>query len=217
MNQMTNIAIVGATGVVGKAMLEVLEARNFPLNQLFLLASERSENQSFLYKKEKITVQSLDAFDFNQVQIALFAIGSELTKRYVPEAVKAGCVVIDNSSTYRYDPNVPLVIPEVNADCIADYVHQNIIANPNCSTIQMLVALKPIHDAVGIKRINVATYQSVSGSGKQAISELITQLGQLLNGKPAKSEVYAQQIAFNVLPHIDEFLENNYTREEMKM
>ncbi len=217
MNQMTNIAIVGATGVVGKAMLEVLEARNFPLNQLFLLASERSENQSFLYKKEKITVQSLDAFDFSQVQIALFAIGSELTKRYVPEAVNAGCVVIDNSSTYRYDPDVPLVIPEVNAYCIADYVHQNIIANPNCSTIQMLVALKPIHDAVGIKRINVATYQSVSGSGKQAISELITQLGQLLNGKPAKSEVYAQQIAFNVLPHIDEFLENNYTREEMKM
>jgi aspartate-semialdehyde dehydrogenase len=164
-----------------------------------------------------ITVQDLAEFDFSRVQIGLFSAGASISEVFAPKAAAAGCVVVDNTSQFRYDDDIPLVVPEVNPHAIADYKTRGIIANPNCSTIQMLVALKPIRDAVGIKRINVATYQAVSGTGKEAIEELAGQTADLLNGRPIKAEVYPKQIAFNVLPHIDVFLENGYTKEEMKM
>lgn len=217
MSRQLNIAVVGATGAVGEAMIAGLEERDFPLDNLYALASERSLDKTVLFKKKTLFVEDLAGFDFSKVDIALFSAGSEISKQYAPIAVAAGCIVVDNSSCFRYDDDIPLIVPEVNAHRIIDYKKRGIIANPNCSTIQMLVALKPLHDAVGISRINVATYQAVSGTGKAAVSELIGQVGDLLNGRPAKSSVYPQQIAFNVLPHIDEFLENGYTREEMKM
>ncbi|MGB2078249.1 MAG: aspartate-semialdehyde dehydrogenase [Vibrio sp.] len=217
MSQEFNVAIFGATGAVGEAMLEVLEARDFPIAELFLLASERSEGKTYRYKGKTVRVQNVDDFDWSQVHIALFSAGGELSERWAPIAADEGVIVIDNSSHFRYDFDVPLVVPEVNPDAIAEYRNRNIIANPNCSTIQMLVALKPIYDAVGIERINVSTYQSVSGAGKSGIDELAGQTAKLLNGLPAETSAFSQQIAFNCLPQIDDFMDNGYTKEEMKM
>lgn len=217
MNRRLNIAVVGATGAVGEAILAILEERDFPVDTLYPLASTRSLNKTISFKKRRLSVLDLATFDFREVDIAFFSAGSAVSKEYAPIAAAAGAVVIDNTSCFRYEPDIPLVVPEVNPHRIKDYTNHNIIANPNCSTIQMVVAIKPLHDAVGISRINVATYQSVSGTGKAAITELINQLGDLLNGRSVKPSIYPQQIAFNVLPHIDEFLENEYTKEEMKM
>lgn len=212
-----NIAVVGATGAVGETLLTVLEERDFPVDNLYPLASERSAGKTVQFNGQTLDVLDLAHFNFQDVDIALFSAGGSVSKIYAPIAAEAGCIVVDNTSCFRYDDDIPLVVPEVNPHRISDYRNRNIIANPNCSTIQMVVALKPLHDAAGISRINVATYQAVSGTGKKAISELVDQVGELLNGRPAKNKVYPQQIAFNVLPHIDEFLENGYTREEMKM
>jgi aspartate-semialdehyde dehydrogenase len=217
MSRQLNIAIVGATGAVGEAFLTILAERNFPIKTLYPLASSRSAGTTVRFKNQEVEVLDCAEFDFREIDIALFSAGGSVSKEYAPKAVAAGCVVIDNTSCFRYDDDVPLVVPEVNPHRIAEYTKRGIIANPNCSTIQMVVALKPLYDAVGISRINVATYQSVSGTGKKAISELIFQVGELLNGRPPKASVYPQQIAFNVLPHIDQFEENGYTREEMKM
>lgn len=217
MSRELNVAIVGATGAVGETFLTVLSERNVPIKTLYPLASARSVGKTVSFKRQELDVLDLAEFDFSKVDIALFSAGGAVSKEYAPKAAAAGCIVIDNTSCFRYEEDIPLVIPEVNAHRIADYTKRGIIANPNCSTIQMLVALKPLYDAVGIKRINVATYQSVSGTGKKAVSELIAQVGDLLNGRPAKCEVYPQQIAFNALPHIDQFEDNGYTREEMKM
>jgi len=212
-----NVAVVGATGAVGEALIEILEKRNFPVAQLFLLASERTAGTKIMFKNKSVMVTDLAEFDFSQVQIALFSAGGSVSAEYAPKAAAAGCVVIDNTSHFRYDDDIPLVVPEVNPERVADYTKRNIIANPNCSTIQMLVALKPIHAAVGIKRISVATYQAVSGAGKSAVNELAKQTAELLNGRDAVAEVFPKQIAFNVLPQIDVFMENGYTKEEMKM
>ncbi|KTD16720.1 aspartate-semialdehyde dehydrogenase [Legionella jordanis] len=217
MNRRLNIAVVGATGAVGETMLTVLEERDFPVDNLYPLASSRSVGKTVSFNNYDLDVEDLAAFDFSKADIALFSAGGAVSKEYAAKAVEAGCVVVDNTSCFRYDDDIPLVVPEVNPQRISEYKKRGIIANPNCSTIQMVVALKPLHDAVGIKRINVTTYQAVSGTGKKAVQELIHQLGELLNGRPIKSSVYPKQIAFNVLPHIDEFQENGYTREEMKM
>lgn len=217
MSEKFNVCVVGATGTVGEAILSILEQRNFPINNLYLLASANSAGKKILCQGKQWTVQDLALFDFSQAQVGLFSAGGNISEKYAPIAAQAGCVVIDNTAHFRRDKDIPLVIPEVNPHAIANYTQRNIIANPNCSTIQMLVALKPIYDAVGIKRINVATYQAVSGSGKEAISELTSQTVNLLNGKEIDVEVYPRQIAFNVIPHIDVFQDNGYTKEEMKM
>jgi len=217
MSRKLNVAIVGVTGAVGETFIKVLEERHFPIQTLYPLASARSVGTLIHYGKKNLEVLDLSEFDFSKADIALFSAGSAISAEYAPKAAAAGCVVIDNSSCFRYDDEIPLVIPEVNPDRIAEYTNKGIIANPNCSTIQMLVALKPLHDAAGIVRINVSTYQSVSGTGKEAITELVSQVGDLLNGRPAKKEVYPVQIAFNALPHIDDFDEQGYTKEEMKM
>ena len=212
-----NVAIAGATGAVGGAMLEVLERRNFPLDELRLLASERSAGKTITFKGKELTVQTLTTDSFEGIDIALFSAGAARSLDFAPAAAAAGAVVIDNSSAYRMDPEIPLVVPEVNAHAIAGYTKRGIIANPNCSTIQMLVALKPILDKVGIRRIVVSTYQAVSGTGTKAINELQQQVQDYANQKDMSAEVYPHQIAFNCLPHIDSFLENGYTKEEMKM
>jgi aspartate-semialdehyde dehydrogenase len=212
-----NVAVVGATGAVGQAMVEILEERDFPIGELHLLASERSAGKVIQFKGKSVRVKRLDQFDFNAVQIGLFSAGSAISAAYAPKAAAAGCVVIDNTSQFRYEADIPLVVPEVNAHAIAKRGARRIIANPNCSTIQMVVALKPIHDAVGIERINVATYQSVSGAGAKGIRELASQTADLLNAKPIEPKTFTRQIAFNVIPHIDVFQENGYTKEEMKM
>lgn len=212
-----NVAVVGATGAVGETLISILEERKFPVGQLFPLASERSAGTKVMFRGKPVTVQNLADFDFSQVQIGLFSAGGNISAEYAEKAGKAGCIVIDNTSHFRYDDDIPLVVPEVNPEAIAGYTSRNIIANPNCSTIQMLVALKPIRDKVGIERINVATYQAVSGTGKEAIEELAKQTADLLNGRTPVASVYPKQIAFNVLPQIDVFLENGYTKEEMKM
>lgn len=217
MTKKCNIAIVGATGAVGEAMLSILEQRDFPANEIYLLASSRSVGKRMDYKKKSLVVRALDGFDFSKAQIGLFSAGATLSAEYAPKAAAAGCIVIDNTAQFRYEDAIPLIVPEVNLEKIAQYRKHNIIANPNCSTIQMLVAIKPIYDAVGIKRINVCTYQAVSGTGKAGIKEIVKQTTQLLNGKPIKSKVYPKQIAFNVLPQIDLFMDNGYTKEEMKM
>jgi len=217
MSKTFDVAVVGATGAVGETMLSILAERKFPVGEVYALASSRSAGKKVEFGDKMITVQDLAEFDFSRVQIGLFSAGASISEVYAPKAAAAGCVVIDNTSQFRYDDDIPLVVPEVNPHAIADYKTRGIIANPNCSTIQMLVALKPIRDAVGIKRINVATYQAVSGTGKEAVEELAGQTADLLNGRPIKAEVYPKQIAFNVLPHIDVFLENGYTKEEMKM
>ena len=211
------IAIVGATGAVGQTMLQVLHERKFPVEEIIPLASERSVGQTVAFGAQELDVENLDGFDFKGVDIALFSAGSEVSRLYAPIAAQAGCVVIDNTSCFRYQDDIPLVVPEVNPQAIAQFKQHNIIANPNCSTIQMVVALKPIYDAVGIKRINVATYQAVSGTGQKAVRELINQLSELLNGRTSEAKVYPHQIAFNVIPHIDDFQANGYTKEEMKM
>jgi aspartate-semialdehyde dehydrogenase len=218
MNRKTyNVAILGATGAVGETMLSILEQRKFPVGEVFPLASARSAGNRVDFNGESLLVQDVAEFDWSQVQIGLFSAGASVSAQWAPIAAEAGCVVIDNTSCFRYDDDIPLVVPEVNPGAIADYRNRGIIANPNCSTIQMLVALKPIYDAVGIARINVCTYQAVSGKGKSAIDELASQTAALLNGKPARSEVFPKQIAFNVLPEIDVFMDNGYTKEEMKM
>ncbi|CAH7073533.1 putative semialdehyde dehydrogenase Usg [Vibrio chagasii] len=217
MSQEFNIAILGATGAVGETILEVLKERKFPIGELHLLASERSEGKTYRFNGKTIQVQNVADFDWSQVHIAFFSAGGDLSEQWAPVAVDEGVVVIDNTSKFRYEYDVPLVVPEVNPEAIAEFRNRNIIANPNCSTIQMLVALKPIHDEVGLERINVSTYQSVSGAGKTGIDELAGQTAKLLNGMPAENSAFPQQIAFNCIPQIDEFTENGYTREEMKM
>ena len=212
-----NVAVVGATGAVGETMLEILEQRNFPVDKVYPLASERSAGKKIQFRGKYLTVEDLSTFDFSRVQIGLFSAGASISEQFAPLAAAAGCVVIDNTSQFRYDDEIPLVVPEVNPQAIADYRRHGIIANPNCSTIQMLVALKPLHDAVGIERINVCTYQAVSGTGKEAIEELASQTAALLNGQDIEAKVYPRQIAFNVLPQIDVFQDNGYTKEEMKM
>ncbi|WP_198245246.1 aspartate-semialdehyde dehydrogenase [methane-oxidizing endosymbiont of Gigantopelta aegis] len=217
MSKTYDVAVVGATGAVGEAMLSILEQRDFPVGHVYALASSRSVGKRIPFKGGSVVVEDLAEFDFSKVQIGLFSAGASISAEYAPKAAEAGCVVIDNTSQFRYDDDIPLVVPEVNPEKVAEYKNRGIIANPNCSTIQMLVALKPIYDAVGIERINVCTYQAVSGTGKPGIEEVVKQTAALLNGKPIKSEVYPKQIAFNVLPQIDVFLDNGYTKEEMKM
>jgi aspartate-semialdehyde dehydrogenase len=217
MSKTYDVAVVGATGAVGETMLSILAQRKFPVGKVYALASERSAGKKVEFGDKMLTVENLADFDFSKVQIGLFSAGGSISKEFAPKAAAAGCVVIDNTSEFRYDDDIPLVVPEVNPHAIASYTNRGIIANPNCSTIQMLVALKPIHDAVGISRINVCTYQAVSGTGKEAIEELASQTAKLLNGQPVDCEVYPKQIAFNVLPQIDVFMENGYTKEEMKM
>ncbi|MBK6658659.1 MAG: aspartate-semialdehyde dehydrogenase [Proteobacteria bacterium] len=217
MSKKYDVAVVGATGAVGETMLAILHQRNFPVGEVHAVASARSAGSRVAFGDRMLVVQDLDTFDFSKVQIGLFSPGASVSAIHAPRAGAAGCVVIDNTSQFRYDDDIPLIVPEVNPGALAQYKNRNIIANPNCSTIQMLVALKPIHDAVGIERINVCTYQAVSGTGKEAITELANQTAALLNAKPIEAEVYPKQIAFNVLPHIDVFMDNGYTKEEMKM
>ncbi len=217
MSKTYNIAVVGATGVVGEAMLEILSERKFPVGEIHALASERSIGKTVSFGNRELNVEDLATFDFANVQIGLFSAGGSISAEYAPKAAAAGCVVIDNTSQFRYDDDIPLVVPEVNPDAIADYSARGIIANPNCSTIQLVVALKPLYDAAGIERINVCTYQAVSGAGRSAVEELVRQTTTLLNGRPLEIEGDAKQIAFNAIPHIDVFQDNRYTKEEMKM
>jgi aspartate-semialdehyde dehydrogenase len=217
MTKSFDVAVVGATGVVGESMLEILAEREFPVASVHALASERSVGRDVAFGNRTLKVSNLADFDFSRVQIGLFSAGASVSGDYAPGAAAAGCVVIDNTSKFRYDDDIPLVVPEVNPEAIAKYRNRGIIANPNCSTIQMVVALKPIYDAVGIRRINVATYQAVSGAGRRAVEELVRQTTTLLNGRPLELQGDAKQIAFNAVPHIDEFQDNGYTREEMKM
>jgi len=218
MSRSYRVAVVGATGLVGETMVQVLEERGFPVAELFPLASNRSVGRSVTFRGRSYAVDDLATFDFARAEIGLFSAGAEVSREYAPKAAAAGCIVIDNTSEFRYDDDIPLVVPEVNPHAIAQYRNRGIIANPNCATIQMVVALKPIHDAVGIERINVATYQSVSGAGKEAVEELAEQSVALLSGKgPVQGKVVPKQIAFNCVPHIDKFQDNGYTKEEMKM
>jgi aspartate-semialdehyde dehydrogenase len=209
------VAVVGATGAVGREMLEILEERNFPVSEIVPLASERSEGERVEFKGRNVVVRRLAKDSFKDVDIALFSAGAERSLEFAPAAVKSGAVVVDNSSAFRMDPKVPLIVPEINAHALE--THGGIIANPNCSTIAMVLVLKPIHDKAKIKRIVVTTFQSVSGTGKEAMDELAQQTVALLNFKDVEIKVYPHQIAFNCIPHIDGFLENGYTKEEMKM
>lgn len=211
------VAVVGATGAVGNEMVATLEQRRFPVKSLKLLASERSIGKTLTYKGKEIPVDELKEDSFKGVEIGLFSAGGSISQKFAPLAWESGCVVVDNTSAWRMDPDIPLVVPEVNAHAIKDYKKKGIIANPNCSTIQMVVALKPLHDAAKIKRVVVSTYQAVSGTGKKAIFELETQISDLFNNREVTKKVYPHQIAFNCLPHIDVFIENGYTKEEMKM
>jgi len=212
-----NVAVVGATGAVGNQMIACLEERRFPIKSIKLLASARSKGRALGFCGENLLVEELTEDCFKGVDIALFSAGGGTSEKFAPAAARAGCVVVDNSSAWRMDPDVPLVVPEVNAHAIAGYTTKGIIANPNCSTIQMVVALKPIHDFAGIRRIVVSTYQAVSGTGKKAIDELFNQTRAMINFLDWEKKVYAHRIAFNCLPHIDVFLANGYTKEEMKM
>ena len=218
MSRSFRVAVVGATGLVGETMIRVLEERKFPISELHPLASNRSVGRTVEFRGRSRPVVELATFDFSQADIGLFSAGSSVSAQFAPQAAAAGCIVIDNTAQFRYDDDIPLAIPEVNAHAIAQYRTRGIIANPNCSTIQMLVALKPIHDAARIERINVATYQSVSGAGKEAVEELATQTAALLSGRPIDPPQHiAKQIAFNCVPQIDQFQDNGYTKEEMKM
>lgn len=217
MSQAFDVAVLGATGLVGKTMIEILQERDFPIGKLYPLASERSAGGTITYKGEEVEVLNADTFDWSLVQLGFFSAGGSVSAHFAPIAAEAGCVVIDNTSHYRYEPDIPLVVPEVNAHALADFRNRNIIANPNCSTIQMMVALKPIHDAVGIDRINVCTYQSVSGAGKSAMDGLAQQTAALMNGREVDTSGFSRQIAFNAIPQIDVFQDNDYTKEEMKM
>jgi aspartate-semialdehyde dehydrogenase len=211
------VAVLGATGLVGDTIIKVLEERDFPVSELFPLASSRSLGKSVQFRGKYWPVLDVESFDFSRADIGLFSAGAEVSAKYGPIAGAAGCVVIDNTSQFRYQDDIPLVVPEVNPHAIAQYRNHGIIANPNCSTIQMLVALKPLYDVAGITRINVATYQSVSGAGKEAVDELASQTAELLNGRDVEPKVIAKQIAFNCVPQIDKFQDNGYTKEEMKM
>ena len=211
------VAVVGATGAVGQQMVACLEERRFPVSQLFPLASKRSLGKKVTFLGKEIPVEVLNQDSFDGVEIALFSAGGGISKEYGPIAARAGAVVVDNSSAWRMDPDVPLVVPEVNPQDIGLYTKTGIIANPNCSTIQMVVALKPLHDAAQLKRVVVSTYQAVSGTGQKAVDELAAQVRALLSCQETKNKVYPHRIAFNCLPHIDVFLENGYTKEEMKM
>jgi aspartate-semialdehyde dehydrogenase len=215
MSEGLNVAVVGATGAVGNEMLSILEEREFPVNQLRLLASERSVGQKLTFREEECKVEILTTDSFDGIDLALFSAGGARSREYVPHAIEAGAVVVDNTSAFRMDPEVPLVVPEVNPDALE--AHKGIIANPNCSTAQMLVVLKPLHDAFGIRRVVVSTYQAVSGTGKKAIDELDQQVRSLLNFQDPKVSVYPHEIAFNCLPHIGDFGEDGYSEEETKM
>jgi aspartate-semialdehyde dehydrogenase len=212
-----NVAIVGATGAVGEQMREILEEREFPVAELRLLASERSAGQFLDFKGKSIRVEVLDEDSLKGIDIGLFSAGGSVSAKFAPLAVNAGAVVVDNTAYFRMNPEVPLVVPEVNAKEIANYTNRGIVANPNCSTIQMVVALKPIHDAARIRRIVVSTYQSVSGAGRQAMEELSRQVTALYNGQELEMEKFPHQIAFNCIPHIDAFVDGGYTKEEIKM
>jgi len=212
-----NVAIVGATGAVGEVMLEILAERQFPAKSVTLLASERSAGTRIPFKDKNLTVKDLATYNFSETDIALFSAGGSVSEKYAPVAASQGCVVIDNTSFFRRDVDIPLIVPEVNLHTLGAFRNKKIIANPNCSTIQMVVALKPIYDAVGISRIHVSTYQAVSGSGKSGIEELAGQTAKLLNAQEIESRVYGKQIAFNAVPHIDDFQDNGFTKEEMKM
>ena len=212
-----NVAIVGATGAVGEQLREVLEERQFPVGELRLLASERSAGQFLPFNSRQLRVQVLNEESFKDVDIGLFSAGAKVSAKFAPLAAASGAVVVDNTSHFRMEADVPLVVPEVNSGEIAGYKQRGIIANPNCSTIQLVVALKPIHDAVRIKRVVVSTYQSVSGAGRKAMEELSQQVGALFSGKELKKEKFPHQIAFNCIPHIDVFMESGYTKEEWKM
>jgi aspartate-semialdehyde dehydrogenase len=212
-----HIAVAGATGAVGNEMIKILEEQKFPVASLKLLASSRSAGKTLDFRGKSLTVEELREDSFEGVDIALFSAGEAASRQFAPAAADSGCIVIDNSSGWRMDPEVPLVVPEVNPHAVADYRNKNIIANPNCSTIQMVVVLKPIYDAVGIERVVVSTYQAVSGTGKLAMQELMDQTRMLLNFQEVTPEVYPYRIAFNCFPHIGGFLENGYTEEEMKM
>ena len=217
MRKKVNVAVVGATGEVGGAMLSILAERDFPVADLRAVASSRSAGKRIEFKDDELVVEDLASFDFSDIDIGLFSPGASVSAIHAPRAAAAGTVVIDNTSQFRYEDDIPLVVPEVNPADVAQHVRRGIIANPNCSTIQMVMALKPIYDAAGIERVNVATYQAVSGKGKKAIEELEQQTIALFNSKPALPTEHPRQIAFNVLPQIDAFQENGYTREEMKM
>jgi len=217
MSKTFNVVVVGATGAVGETMLSILAERGFPAAEVRAVASSRSAGTRVPYGSRQLVVEDLETFDFNGMDIGLFSPGASVSAVYAPRAAACGCVVIDNTSQFRYDDDIPLVVPEVNPQAVAAYTNRHIIANPNCSTIQMVLALKPIDDAAGIERINVATYQAVSGTGKEAIEELAKQTADLLNGRPVQTAVYPKQIAFNCLPQIDVFQDNGYTKEEMKM
>ncbi|HEY6123790.1 MAG TPA: aspartate-semialdehyde dehydrogenase [Steroidobacteraceae bacterium] len=212
------VCVLGATGLVGDMMIRILEERDFPVSELLPLASSRSVGKRVEFRGRHIPVIDVATFDFSRAQIGLFSAGGDVSKQYAPKAAAAGCIVIDNTSEFRYEDDIPLVVPEVNPKAIGEYKKRGIIANPNCSTIQMVVALKPIYDAVGITRVNVATYQSVSGAGKEAVDELAAQTTKLMSGEePDKPQVIAKRIAFNCVPQIDKFMDNGYTKEEMKM
>ena len=212
-----NIAVVGATGLVGEAMIEILQERDFPVGRLYPLASERSLGKSVGFRGHDLPVAVLDEHDFSDTDIALFSAGASVSEIHAPRAVDAGCVVVDNTSRFRNEPDIPLVVPEVNPAALAGLRPRNIIANPNCSTIQMVVALKPVYDAAGISRINVATYQAVSGAGRQQVEELARQSTELMSGRAEDADSESIPIAFNAIPQIDAFEDNGYTREEMKM
>jgi aspartate-semialdehyde dehydrogenase len=209
------VGVVGATGAVGREMLKILESRSFPAAKIKALASSRSAGERLPFQKGELLVEELSEESFQDLDLALFSAGGDTSKKFAPIAAEAGCVVVDNSSAWRMDPEVPLVVPEVNAHDLAK--HKNIIANPNCSTIQMVVVLKPLHEAATIKRVVVSTYQAVSGSGQKAVDELESQVRALFNMQDVECSVYPHQIAFNCLPHIDDFQDNDYTKEEMKM
>ena len=217
MQKTYDVAVVGATGMVGEALVDILSKRGFPVGRVHALASERSVGRTVSFGNQEIAVGNLAEFDFSTVQIGLFSAGASVSDEYAPKEAAAGCVVIDNTSRFRYDDDIPLVVPEVNSDCISDYRNRGIIANPNCSTIQMVVALKPIYDAAGISRINVVTYQAASGAGRVAVEDLARHSAAMLNGKPVDTGDESKQVAFNAVPHIDVFQDNRYTKEEMKM
>ena len=211
------VAVVGATGVVGREMLNILHERKFPVSEVVALASRRSLGKDAHFGDQKIKVKALDDYDFRGVDIALFSAGGATSKEWAPKVAAAGAVVIDNSSQWRMDPDVPLIVPEVNADAIAGYTKKGIIANPNCSTAQLVVALKPLHDRAGIKRVVVDTYQSVSGAGNDGVTELERQTKAIFVNDPVEKQKFTKQIAFNVIPHIDVFMDDGYTKEEWKM
>lgn len=218
MTRAFRVAVVGASGVVGETIMRVLEERDFPVAELFALASNRSLGKKVRFCDADVPIDDLATFDFRRAEIAFFSAGAAVSREHVPRATAADCIVIDNTSEFRYEEDIPLVVPEVNPQLIGQYVNRGIIANPNCSTIQLVVALKPIYDVAGIERINVATYQAVSGAGRRAVAELAVQSAALLGGQgPVAAEVIPKQIAFNCVPQIDRFEENGYTREEMKM